>query len=165
VPPALWTLLTAAAFAQEAPATLTLALVTPREGLSVEARGVVLGEARIVALRDDGEGADEQAKDGVYTGSLTHGSARVLSLSLHARGPDGAEETLWEGLERVVHPEDRWVFRLEDGARRARRVAATPLHPKAPELGAAPTAASLAWAGLILLYVGTFFRRAEGPAP
>jgi 3-oxoacyl-(acyl-carrier-protein) synthase len=50
VPPALWTLLTAAALAQEAPATLTLALVTPREGLSVEARGVVLGEARIVAL-------------------------------------------------------------------------------------------------------------------
>ncbi len=163
--PALWTLLTVAALAQEAPATLTLALVTPREGLVLEVRGVVLGEARIVALRDDGEGADEAAKDGVYTGALPHGAARVLSLSLHARGPDGAEETLWEGLGHVYQPEDRWVFRLDDGARRARRVAAPPLHPKAPELGAAPTAASLAWAGLVLLYVSTLLRRGEGPTP
>jgi hypothetical protein len=161
--PALWTLLTASALAQEAPATLTLALVTAREGLAVEARSVVLGEAREVPLRDDGEGADEAAKDGVYTGLLTHDSARVLSLSLHARGPDGAEETLWEGLERVYHPEDRWVFRLDDGARRARRVAAPPLPPKAPDLGAAPTAASLAWAGLVLLYVSTLLRRGDGP--
>jgi hypothetical protein len=163
--PALWTLLTAAALAQEAPATLTLALVTAREGLSVEVQGVVLGQARIVALRDDGEGADAQAKDGVYTGALTHDSARVLSLSLRARGPDGAQETLWEGLERVYLPEDRWVFHLDDGARRARRVAAPPLHPEAPDLGAAPTAASLAWAGLVLLYVSTLTRRGDGPPP
>jgi hypothetical protein len=46
VPLALWLLLTADARAQEAPATLTLALVTAREGLTVEASGVVLGTAR-----------------------------------------------------------------------------------------------------------------------
>ena len=163
--PALWTLLTASALGQEAPATLTLALVTPREGLVVEARGVVLGQARIVALRDDGEGADALADDGVYTGALTHDSARVLRLQLFARGPDGVEEPLWEGLERVYRPEDRWVFRLDDGARRARRIAASPLPSEAPELGAAPTAASIAWAGLVLLYVSTLLRRGDGPPP
>ncbi|MEY3212576.1 MAG: hypothetical protein RIT28_3057, partial [Pseudomonadota bacterium] len=29
----------------------------------------------------------------------------------------------------------------------------------------APTAASLAWAGLVLLYVSTLLRRGEGPTP
>lgn len=165
MPSALWTLLTAAALAQEAPATLTLALVTPRAGLAVEARGLVLGEERAVALRDDGEGADTTADDGVYTGVLGHDEARVLRLSLVARGADGPEETLWEGIERVYSPEDRWVFRLDDGARRARRVAGPPLGPEAPELGAAPTAASLAWAGLVLLYAATLLRRGEGAPP
>ncbi|MCK6525564.1 hypothetical protein L6R49_29520 [Myxococcota bacterium] len=162
--PALWLLLTTGALAQEAPATLTLALVTAREGLNVEAQGVVLGEARAVPLRDDGQGPDERADDGVYTGALVHDGARVLSLRLAHRAPDGAEETLWEGLERVYSPEDRWVFRLDDGAPRARRVAAPPLPPETPDLGAAPTAASLAWAGLVLLYVSTLLRRGgEGP--
>jgi hypothetical protein len=89
----------------------------------------------------------------------------VLNLTLSARGVDGARETLWEGLERVYSPEDRWVFRLDDGAERARRVAAPPLRAEAPDLGAAPTAASLAWTGLVLLYVSFLLRRGGGETP
>lgn len=128
---------------------------------AVEVETVWLGEARTLALTDDGRVDGDLPGDGVWVGEWTGEAVRLLPVRVYVTGAEGARVEVSGSVEPLAFPHDRLVWVLEQNgdtltARRA--AAALPSRP----LEVAETAfaaAGFGWAGLLLLYVGWLVRR------
>ncbi len=125
------------------------------DGMSLQLQTQWLGDARDVALQDDGRAPDERAGDGVWTALLQGDEVRALSLVLRVTtddAPDGFE--LWSGFEPLPMGTQRLTLAIDDrGARPMARRSSVALPMRQLELAeASSVAAMFGWAGLVLVY-------------
>jgi hypothetical protein len=139
-----------------------IASPTVDPSVTVEVQTTWLGEARSLALRDDGSGPTDDPADGLYAGRWE--GAPVWSLPIRVLVTDGDRPPVlaYEGVEQVYEPEDRLSYLLDLTANepRVERVVAPASRRLLDGRERSWVAASLGWACLALLYAAFLAQRA-----
>lgn len=158
---ALLLLASRASAADDVGVRLEVATLAAVPGLAIAAETQWLGEARRVALVDDGAAPGDVAGDGVYVAELRGAPIRALPVRLVVTTDAAAEQEAYAGLEPVDAAGDRLAWALELGARpTARRVVAPLPLASASAADLNYLGALVGWAAFALLYVAILVRRA-----
>jgi hypothetical protein len=125
-----------------------------------------LGRDHLVGLSDDGSNQADLAFDGVFSGAHTGVYARMVTVRLFGRPPDGPPSLLYSGVERTDDVHEvilgwRVIKRNQDFIA-VRAPAAYPGNVAEVYLGL-PLLVAFGWGGIVLVYVGFLFQRRREP--